>query len=535
MAFNTTDKEGRCSQLSKDIGVYAILVTKSSVEQQKVQDDLLHLSSANFTLNYRSTTLSLQAFPSETTRFIMHPARYLRPVTSSACVFIVSNDLLQQKKEGVYRVGTTTPDSSLSLDSMSTANIIRISRLIDCPQVRLYPHEYLLPEPDGTVGLHWGDPSVVVYQHRYSLDLDGNVSICLEDFLPKLSKDSSRRTSAENIAVAVLLPISLFSLLACFTVFVAFRELQTLSGKNNMLLTACLFCSQGALLLGYVVDDMSVSCIVLGVFTHYFCLCLLCALIVCSYNVYAMFTTMHLSANVNREGRRLLLYCCFTFISPVPVILVVIVVHLVSNFPSVVVGYGDGAVCIMSKVNAAWVSLFVPVGVCLVITSLLFTLTCTSLRHNKDVETNAAEERHVQFYFRTSLVTSLAWTTGVIGISTSLPSIRITFIVLQCILGLYVFVTLVLTERVTRLLTGCCCGSRRPPRGRTSLNLKMASQAECPARNPCIVATGFRKTGSVMAECDLADNVSRRTSDSGISPSPNKLLADNIDTIETVT
>ncbi|KAK0056940.1 hypothetical protein Bpfe_013592, partial [Biomphalaria pfeifferi] len=528
MSFNTTDSEGRCGQLSTDLGVYTRVVSKSSIDQKKVQEELLRLRFANFTLSHGTWNLTYQAFPSETPRFIMHPDRHLLPLTSSACVIVVSNDLLRQKKEGILRVGTTTPDPSRSLDSMSSANIIRISSLLECPHVRLFPHEYTVPGPGGSIGLHWGDTDSVVYRSRYTMDLDGNVSICLEDFLLKLNRDTSKRSGAENIVVAVLLPISLFSLLACFTVFVAFAELRSLSGKNNMLLTASLFCSQGALLLGYVVEDLSVSCVAIGILTHYFCLCLLCALIVCSYNVYATFATMHLSVNLNREWRSLLLYCCFIFILPIPVVVVVIITHLVTHLPAVVVGYGGGAICIVSKATAIWVSLFVPIGVCLVITSILFVLTCTSLRHNKDVETNALEERHVQFYFRASLMTSLSWIVGFVGILTSFPSIRIAFIVLQCILGIYVFVTLVLTERVTRLLTGCCCGSRRPPRGRTSLNLKMASRSDCPARNPCIVATGFRKTGSDVADGVMADNISQRTSEGNIVDllPTNKLLSD---------
>ncbi|CAL1536292.1 unnamed protein product [Lymnaea stagnalis] len=491
MAFNTTDREGRCSQVSKEIGLYVVLVSRQMVDQRKLQETLLRIRNVNFTIDRRTWRLTFQGYPSESPWHIMHPSRRLVPPALSTCVIIVSNDLLQQRREGIIRVGTTTPDPNLPQDPAPVH--IRISNLLTCPQVRLFPHEYSVAGPDGVLAFHLGAMNSDLHLNRYLVDLDGNVTVCLDDFLVKLTRDTGQRTTVENILVAVILPVSLLCLLACFTVFLAFSELRALSGRNNMLFTACLFCSQGALLLGYVVDDTSRWCVAFGVLSHYFCLCFFCALVICSYHMYAKFTTMHLSANETKEGRRLLVYCCITFSVPLAVILLVIIVHVTTHLPEVVVGYGGGAICIMSKVTAVWVSLFLPLGISLTITTILYIITCLSLRHNKDVETNATEERHVKFYFRSSLLTSITWTIGIVAIVTSCAYTRIAFIVMQSLLGLYVFVTLVLTERVTRLLTGCCCGSRRPPRGRTSLNLKMASRSECPARNPCIVATGFRK------------------------------------------
>ncbi|KAK6998595.1 peptide receptor gpcr, partial [Biomphalaria glabrata] len=60
MSFNTTDSEGRCGQLSTDLGVYARVVSKSSIDQKKVQEELLRLRFANFTLSHGTWNLTYQ-------------------------------------------------------------------------------------------------------------------------------------------------------------------------------------------------------------------------------------------------------------------------------------------------------------------------------------------------------------------------------------------------------------------------------------------------------------------------------------------
>ncbi|XP_059139492.1 uncharacterized protein LOC131927727 [Physella acuta] len=496
MAFNMTNPHGRCVHMAYELGVFAHLIGQKTVDQKKLQDDLLRIRNLTFSMRVKKWSTVFQSYPSELPWYLMHPSKQ----TSSSCMTIVSNDQLQQRKAGIKSVSTTTSDP-LHKPDRPRQSLLRMTSLLSCPQVILHADEFSTSGPDSNLILLRGRPGNVVPRNRYFEDLDGNVTVCLEDFLSVLTPDPAKRTTMENVLVSVLLPISMLCLLACFAVFFAFAELRSLSGKNNMLFIAALFCSQGALLLGYIVDDDSSLCVAFGVLNHYFCLCLFCALIVCSYHVYAIFATMHLSANTTKEGRALTLYCFFTGIAPLLVIALVILVHTTTHLPSVVLGYGGGAMCLLSKLTTLWVSLFLPLVICLVIAIVLFVLTCISLRHNIDLEINAADERHVHFYFRASLISFLTWMVGCVGIITSLPNIRIAFIIMQWVLGLYVFVTLVLTDRVTRLLTGCCCGSRRPPRGRTSFNLKMENRAECPARKPCIVATGFRKTEMAVGDC----------------------------------
>ena len=422
--------------------------------------------------------------------------------------------------DGLRRVGTTTPDPATAHDPPST--LIRISSLLECPQISLNPEEFIVPSNGlgGDLHLKWGG-SANLTGNTYLMTIEGNVSICLDDFLAKLGFDRSKRSEAEKIVVSVLVPISIMCLLATLSVFLAFSALRTLPGNTNILFIVCLLCSQAALFLVYLENDVRTQgCAVKGAITHYFGLTVLVAQTACSYHVYTAFTTMHLSTVLKREHKYLAVYCTITFILPLLIVGAIVVLNLFpsSSFPTLApgasaasstyahrtmhgnsasFGYGGGALCLLSTPLAVWVSFLLPAVVFLAIDVALFAITYCSLRNTmKDLETSSRDIRHVHFYFRISLLTTLAWVLAIVGHVTALSFCRVAFVVVYCFVGCYTFFTLVLTRQVTRLVTGCCCGSRRPPMGRTSLNLKMVPVTECRARNPCIVATGFKATGS---------------------------------------
>ncbi|GFS15502.1 G-protein coupled receptor Mth [Elysia marginata] len=520
MTFNTTGSTGGCGQISYDLGLYARVVNLTANDQASLQKELLDLRYARFTLNLGGWTMSFKAYPSERAWYSMHPSRRQSPQTLSACVIIVSNSHLSQTRGGLRRVGTTTPNPATVRDPPSP--LIRISSLLECPQIALNPGEFTTPAdgPGGDLHLKWEGTSNLT-GNTYLMTIEGNVSMCLEVFLAKLGFDRSKRSDAEKIVVSVLVPISAMCLVATLSVYLAFSTLRTLPGNTNIIFVVCLLCSQASLFLVYLENDVRTQgCAVKGAVTHYFGLTVLVAQTACSYHVYTAFTTMHLSSVLKKEKRYLVVYCFFTFILPLLIVGAVVIINAFpsSSLPTLApgaspasslntqrlmhgnefgFGYGGGALCLLTTPLAVWVSFLLPAVVLVVTDVVLFAITYCSLRHTmKDLETSSRDIRHVHFYFRISLLTTMAWILAIVGHVTALSMCRIAFVVVYCFVGCYTFFTLVLTRQVTRLVTGCCCGSRRPPIGRTSLNLKMVPVTECHARNPCIVATRFKPTGS---------------------------------------
>ncbi|XP_005089160.2 uncharacterized protein LOC101860135 [Aplysia californica] len=504
MAFNRTDDEGRCSQTASDLGVYVRLISLSITDQASLQRSLQEVCYSNFTIATRTWNMSLQAFPNEIPWHVMHPSRRRSPYSLSPCITIVANNHLEQREDGIMRVGTTTPDPNSQDQVSETPPFIRLSSLIACPHVRLFPHEYAVAGPGCELTLAWRDPEDKLSNDRFIMDLEGNVTICLEDFLPKVKGEGRRRTMEETILAYALLPISIFCLILCLIVYLVFAVLRTLPGKNNMVLISSLLCCHSALLVGYVIDDVSDSCGIVGVVSHYFALCLHCALLVCSYHVYAIFTTMHLSANIPRENRTFLLYVFFVIFAPIVVVVIVIVVNVALDENGSHIGYGKLAICLLSSETGAWTALFIPSIIIIIINLTLFCLTYASLRQNKDIETNITDERHVHFYIRATVLAFIAWTFYLISVSMPSPIIRIIFIVFQCLLGVYIFIALILTRRISGLLFTFCCEDR--PNSKDVTSFKIGGVARNSTKNPTIVVTGFRKTGSESDNEKLSGN-----------------------------
>ncbi|CAG5115554.1 unnamed protein product, partial [Candidula unifasciata] len=91
MSFNTTGHDGRCSQTSRDLGVYARLISESLNDQTQLQNDLLQVRHAKFSIVIQAWNMSFQAFPSETVWHTLQPLRRQAPQTLSSCVIMVSN------------------------------------------------------------------------------------------------------------------------------------------------------------------------------------------------------------------------------------------------------------------------------------------------------------------------------------------------------------------------------------------------------------------------------------------------------------
>lgn len=424
------------------------------------------------------------------------------------------NVLVYLSPDGTKRVGTTTPSPEEVYARMTSPPEIRISNVLSCAQVQLLPSEFTLDKIGEDLFFFWSDDTKTIPKDRYLVDLDANVSICLSDFLSKLTnKIGRRRTSAETMCALILLPLSMACLVSCLIVYVIFPVLRSLSGRNNMVLVTCLLLSQLTLFLGYTVKDVSAFCTVVGVFSHYFALALFLTLTICSYHVYTIFSVMHLSVDITKENRTFIIYCCFIFCIPAFLVsLVMIVVNQTSSTRASTIGYGGGPVCFISSLTAMWLTVFLPLVIATAIALVLFVMTFCTLRTNADVETNVTDERHVHFYFRSAILIAAAWTLGAAALQVGTSTIRIVFLISYFLLGVYVMIALVCNRRVTGLLSSFCCGnggggrgsgvaSRRRRRGQKNrLNIKIdnsKSGTDTPLTStPTVVVTGFRQKDS---------------------------------------
>ena len=269
------------------------------------------------------------------------------------------------------------------------------------------------------------------------------------------------------------------------------------------MLTTSLLACQISLLIGYVLRNDDAMCNILGVVTHYLALSVHCSLLICSYHVYTIFTTMYLSQNIPRENRTFFMYVIFVITVPGIIVAVVALISFLINSDDL--GYGDAFICFLRKHVLAWTVMFVPSVVVLSVNVVLFCLTYASLRQNEDIETNITDEKHVHFYLRVNIMVALTWLFYVLSVAAEVRAMLFLFLVLQCICGIYMFVALVLSRRVTALLFTLCCEDRTD-NNVTSMRMNNGASA----KEPAILATAFRKTSTDYLDYDLNIHVDRR-------------------------
>ena len=368
----------------------------------------------------------------------------------------------------------------------------RLSDLLSCPHVTLTREEFDL-DADRYLTLKWATPRLS--PSLYLRDEHENVTICLQQYVPKLQAQQadhdSKSSLEQTLLLYVLLPSSCLCLAFSLAVHLILPALRTIPGKNNMMLISSLLATQLSLLIGYIAKEDDFVCEVFGLVTHYFSLAVISALLVSSYHVYTIFTTMHLAQDLPRDKTRFVFYILFVVIAPALIVITVAVLSSIQDHEDF--GYGSIHLCYIRSSTLAWTVLFLPGLVVLVITTLLFCLTFASLRQNEDIETNITDEKHVHFYFRVNILTFLAWTCFVISCAAKVRSLLFLFLVLHFVLGVYFLVALIMTRRVTDLLLVVCCGGQVLA-GPAQTSMRINNGRSTTAKQPTVLATGFRKT-----------------------------------------
>ena len=216
---------------------------------------------------------------------------------------------------------------------------------------------------------------------------------------------------------------SLICLAITFVTYSLFKCIRTLPGINNMNLTLTLFGVQIFTQFGLWLKEHEGRCIILGVITHYFWLCTFCAMNICSFHVFKVFTSlMHTPQNQNKLA--ILKYCLYVYVMPVAVILTYIVVRVSLDGPQHL-GYG-GSVCFLSQLIPVVIVLISP-AIVIIIANFVFSgfayrRICSSPRVQSNLDTN-----DFKIYVKLLTVTGVAW--PLIFIDSVLPITVFSFVV----------------------------------------------------------------------------------------------------------
>ena len=245
---------------------------------------------------------------------------------------------------------------------------------------------------------------------------------------------------------------SLLCLTITFMTYCLFKCIRTLPGINNMNLTLTLFGAQIFTQFGIWLTEHEGRCIILGVITHYFWLCTFCAMNICSFHMFKVFTSLMYTSQ-NQSKWVVVNYCLYVYVMPVFVILSYFVVK-VSVDGSQHLGYG-GSVCFLSELIPIVAVLISPAVVIIIANFIFSILAYRRIRCSPHVQSNL-DRNDFKIYVKLLTVTGVAW--PLIFIDSVLPLTAFSFIATfaNALQGVFIFFAFICNKKVLGLYKKLC-------------------------------------------------------------------------------
>ncbi|XP_041351186.1 uncharacterized protein LOC121370140 [Gigantopelta aegis] len=479
LVYNTTGENGTCSQATQHLGLHARLTIVRQVDQMQFERKLLSLKHLNFTFAINDRVFSFRTYPDSEARYVGLNGRGKYSERSS-CVISVS---IGHRQSDTDTVDVQTKD----------VYFIRVSNLLDCPQIDLDLDEYSLHDTNSTLSLQWLNHTLE--EDDYETNGDGTIKICLKYFKPEgyISKGIPVREDSDAVIIVsmVCTVLSLSCLLVSFMTFCIFKPLRQIPGQNNMNLCFTLFSGQLLYLVGSGQTSIKGVCEAMGIFIHYFWLAAFCSMGICSFHMFRVFTSMRNRDDSSDRKRKFLQYCIFVYGMPVVIVVATLVIHLIIS-EGRTIGYG-GRVCYLSSAAAVGLAFGVPVAATVVVNAVFFFMTIRSIRISPKLAKNKQDEEHILVYVKLSTLTGITWITGFIAIGTQIPALEYIFIIINASQGLFLFFSFVCNRRIYKMFMDCCRGTNSRGRGRSGNYVNSDS-------NSRTKSTTFTITSSTLSE-----------------------------------
>ena len=240
---------------------------------------------------------------------------------------------------------------------------------------------------------------------------------------------------------------SLLCLAITFMTYSLFKCIRTLPGINNMNLTITLFGAQVFTQFGLWLTENEARCIIIGIITHYFWLCTFCAMNICSFHMFKVFTSLMYTSQ-NQSKWVIVKYCLYVYVLPVFVILIYIVVKaLVDGFQNI--GYG-GSVCFLFGLVPV-VAVLVSPAVAIIVANFIFSILAYRRIHCSTHVQSNLDRNDFKIYVKLLTVTGVAW--PLIFLDSVLPLTAFSFIVTfaNALQGVFIFIAFICNKNVLGL------------------------------------------------------------------------------------
>ena len=371
--------------------------------------------------------------------------------------------------------------------------------VFDCPRIELDETEYEILEDGDLVELSSG------HVHAESEYFMRNTSafVC--------SNLTQNNTYTELIDEFVKVPlffqgevivtmsglsVSLVALCVTIVVYSSFRPLQNIPGKNLLSLSCSLFLAELLMLVGPELAFLKDICRAVAILMHYFFLASFFWMNMMAVDVWVTFSRSFMQAGSHgKTSKRFRLYSLFSWTGPALVVVAALMVEFLASSSTFRPNYGR-EICWLTNKNAVLIFFAAPLFLITLVNTVLFVATACNIYRSKSSsarQLGSDDSVEIAIYVKLFLVMGLTWVVGFVAVLVPHPVLWYSFIVLNTLQGLFIFLSFVITAKVRQLVRERVFGRQQRPESRTTKSSNVGSSSHAMSEE---VSTGTKEPKS---------------------------------------
>jgi len=327
-----------------------------------------------------------------------------------------------------------------------------VSRLSFCTQIALERNE--VRDYIDVVDIRISDTRIYSGEFARAARYE-TVRVCLKDYFRKAEHYYQQKLAASMYTPQAILSVvcNLLSMAGlCITIitYIIFEELRTIPGKNNMMLAVHLLIAQCLYQFGMDRTDLPNACVVLGIFIHLFWLTAIFWMNVCTLHMFRTFVTGQSYRSVRALDPQVLCYGGYCYGIAIAMVAINISISMYKTNGQEI-GYG-GRVCYISNpVMVGWV-FALPVGVIIILNmgfffAVVYQISASTMRRRG----KQSDRTNTVIYMKLSSLTGVTWIFGYLYLWTNFDPLEYIFIVLNAGQGVFIFISFICTQRISKL------------------------------------------------------------------------------------
>lgn len=360
----------------------------------------------------------------------------------------------------------TAPYNTDDYKNTVSYNLVKVKKSLFCPLIKIKVTNALIDKKTRNIGFHFlgADYSVPIdsIDDVKTVDQKSTIWICKNDLkLPNHLIGTNRIDIREvySLFSTSCNIVSILSLISTLITYSMFKVLRTVPGNNNMNLALCLLLAQASLQFPHVsqTKGLFIQCRAVGIFVHYFWLATFCALNVCSFHMYKVFSGRLMLAQSQLKSV-MPKYILYVYGCPFLITLAVVSVNMATSGS---IGYGVYR-CFLDDLYSVISAFLLPSCFIFISNAIFYGKTFYIIYNSPTLRCNIEERSTVVIYVKLCTITGLTW--PLLFIDALFPISVFSFIAtfMNAMQGFFIFISFICNRRVWNLYRRSVSGHQEP-------------------------------------------------------------------------